>query len=413
MLIANTSPWPPNTGGRQRTNLLYRALSCAGTVDLFLIAGEPDLTDDVMRVLRESYGLVGSVSPLATSQIGWWKYVRPAHPAFVNRAANVLQPSRRCALADPRLAGTLRRVADLNSYDVIVTRYLRSAVLTDVLGTKRVVVDVDDLESSVLSLRLDSGVDRPLRQAYLRRCLSRIRDIEHRQLALCRHAWVAKRSDMPGIGHDRCSVLPNIPFTAKGEVAPYDRPIPCAASGHTLLTVGMLNHAPNVQGIDAFLQRAWPAVRQAYPKAEYRIVGSRLEPATGERWAKVPGVTVVGFAPSLADEYALATTTICAIPWGGGTNIKVAESLAYGRPAVVTTAAHRGWSDIFPDGESVLVAEDDAALAAHAISLLSDPDRCRRMGEAGQAAARQHLSFDAFSEEVQRTLTTVLHGAQT
>lgn len=412
LLITNTSPWPANTGGRQRTNLVHRALAAAGSVDLFLLAGEPDLSDEIFGVLRESYGLIGFAKPLATSQMGWWKHVRPLHPALVNRVANVLQPSRRYELTDPDVAGTLRKAADLASYDVIVTRYLRSAVAADVLKAGRVVVDVDDLESSVLSMRLDSGSDRSLRRAYLRRSLNSVRSIERRQLAQCRHAWVAKRSDLPDIGHPRCSVLPNIPFTAQRETAPFDQPIVPAGHGHTLLTVGMLNHAPNVQGIDAFLARAWPLIRAAHPEAEYRIVGSRLEPATGERWAKVPGVTVVGFAPTLAEEYARSNATICAIPWGGGTNIKVAESLAYGRPAIVTTAAHRGWAEMFPDGESVLVAQDDAALAAHAIALLADPDRCRRMGETGQAAARKHLSFDAFCREVQRTLAAVVTGAK-
>jgi glycosyltransferase involved in cell wall biosynthesis len=414
LLVTPTAPWPPTSGGRQRTNLVHRALSSLGKVDTFLLAGEPDLSSDALQVLRESYGLIGLAQPLPSSAIGWWSLLRPLHPQAVNRLSNLLQPGRRYTLTDPSVTDTLGQVADVRSYDIIVTRHLQSAVTGGLIGHPRLVVDVDDLESSLLAMRLGSGVDGWLRRWHLQRSLNEVERIERTLLAHCRHVWVAKKSDEAGIGHERCSTLPNIPFprSADSEQGGGFQMLPTPAiPSQTLLTVGMLNHVPNVQGIDSFLADAWPKIRKECPLATFRIVGSRLDPSIASRWSAVPGVTVVGFVADLAEEYAQAAATICSIPWGGGTNIKVAESLAYGRPAIVTAAAHRGWHEIFLDGESVLVAGATAALAPHAIALLGDPDRCRRMGAAGHAAVRQHLSFAAFERKVQETVLPLVGGA--
>jgi len=408
LLVAPTAPWPATSGGQQRTNLIHRALSDLGTVDTFVLASESDLSAEAVGVLRGSFGLVGLAKPLPTSAIGWWRLLRPLHPPTINRFSNLLQPGRRYTLTDPTVSEALRRGTALGAYDAIVVRYLHSAVIAGLIGHPRLVVDVDDLESSLLEMRLQSGVDRSLRKWHLRRSLNHVERIERAQLQQCRHVWVAKESDVAAIGHDRCSVLRNIPFPRVKDGDEF-RMLPMPGSpSQTILTVGMLNHVPNVQGIDWFLATAWPRIRATYPQAEYRIVGSRLNPSIASRWAAVPGVTVVGFVPDLTDEYARAAFAICAIPWGGGTNIKVAESLAYGRPAVLTAAAHRGWQTIFPDGESVLVAENDASLATHAISLLGDPERGRRMASAGHAAVRQHLSFDAFQRQVHEGLSPLV-----
>jgi len=108
--------------------------------------------------------------------------------------------------------------------------------------------------------------------------------------------------------------------------------------------------------------------------------------------------------PELRAEYEAATVTVCPIPWGGGTNIKVAESLAYGVPAVISQAAHRGWQEIFPDGKSVAVARSDDEFVAHVVALMAAPARCRAMGETGREAVRRHLRFDAVCRRVQATI---------
>jgi glycosyltransferase involved in cell wall biosynthesis len=407
LLITPVAPHPPSTGGRQRTNLLFRGLCSVGHTDTFLIAGEADVPDAERSRLAADYHVVGTAAPQVASEIGWVRHLRSLHPAHVNRAVNVLAPLRQYALPQPRVAAALRAAVDLDAYDVIVGRYLSALVAADVLSRERVVVDVDDLPTALIDMRLQSGVDGPIRRAYLRRIRSRLGGVERRQLAACAHVWVANPDDIGRIGHDRCSTLPNIPFVAAGQVEVCDEEIPQSPNSRTLLTVGMLNHVPNVQGIDHFLSAAWPAIRRRVPDAEYRIVGSRLMPDAAERWGRHPGVRVVGFVPDLRREYEAAAVTVCPIPWGGGTNIKVAESLAHGVPAIISPAAHRGWRDVFPEPDAVLVARTADDYAGHAATLLGDPARRLAMGEFGRRAVRASLRFATFRDRIAHTLASL------
>jgi glycosyltransferase involved in cell wall biosynthesis len=404
LFVTPTSPIPAITGGRQRSNLLARALQAIGKVDTFLVRGEPDLTDEHLDILRRSYGLVGVESPQNLTEIGIWRHVRPIGPAAINRLVNFAFPLGRYTVSHPRLQAALERAVDLSRYDAIVCRYLSTAVAAGLLGKPRVVVDVDDMETSLVEMRLASASDSPLRRLMLRRIHRGLQGIEQKQLAQCDHVWVAKADDLARVGHERASVLPNIPFVEDNSVAPTSVQIPSCCDSRVLLTVGMLSHIPNVQGIDAFVTESWPAIARRVPGAEYHIVGSRLDPKVRSRWKSVPGVRVVGFVQDLQPCYAAAAATVCPVPWGGGTNIKVAESLAYGRPALLSAAAHRGWETIFPENECVYVARTAAEFVRKGIALLEDGALREQMGKAGRAAVQTNLDFSAFCKAVWRPL---------
>ncbi len=411
LLVTPVVPFPPNTGGRQRTNMLFRALSRLGHTDTFVLSGEQDISSGARDRLAREFNVIGSARPQQVSETGWFRLLRPLHPGHVNRVANVLAPMRQFTEPHPRVAAALRAATDLGDYDFIVGRYLSSVVAADLLGHRRVVVDVDDLPTTLLDMRLASKADTGIRKAYLRRLRTRLTAVERRLLTACSHVWVANPTDLSHVDHDRASVLPNIPFAAEGVPEICDRHVTQAISSRILLTVGMLNHVPNIQGIDRFLAAAWPAIRARVPGAQYRIVGSLLGPDLAERWSRNPGVTVVGFVDDLRGEYEAAAATVCPIPWGGGTNIKVAESFAYGVPSIISAAAHRGWHEVFPDGDAVLVARSDEAFVEHAVELLDKPQRRHAMGDSGREAVRKHLRFETICRRVQADIEALLAGA--
>ena len=71
----------------------------------------------------------------------------------------------------------------------------------------------------------------------------------------------------------------------------------------------------------------------------FGIIGYRALPV-----AALPNVEVSGFVQDLPPVYERAAFTVAPIYWGGGTKIKVLESLAYGRTCVAsaTTCSHTG-----------------------------------------------------------------------
>jgi len=154
-------------------------------------------------------------------------------------------------------------------------------------------------------------------------------------------AWLAKRQlkrfdayffvnrrDQAQHRELKSALLPNTPYT------PPAQPFP-QTNSPVLLFVGSLWYAPNREGIDRFLTRCWPAIKSAHPEARLLLVGA-APPAVRQAWEQYPDVSAPGFVDDLGEAYRNAAFTIAPIYSGGGTNIKILESLAYGRACITT-----------------------------------------------------------------------------
>ena len=123
---------------------------------------------------------------------------------------------------------------------------------------------------------------------------------------------------------------------------------------------------------------------------------------------KVAGVVPVGFVADLTSAYRECAFTVAPIFSGGGTNIKVLESLAFGRACVLTEHAHRGYQKTLRHLESVYVAKSAAEMTAGCVELLGKPALCETMGKQGAGIVSEHFSFEAFSKVVEATVLQVL-----
>lgn len=159
--------------------------------------------------------------------------------------------------------------------------------------------------------------------------------------------------------------------------------VPAETSGEHVLFFGAFGYAPNVDGIVRFLEQGWPLVRRERPEARLRIAGAE-DPGRVRAVADgVPGVDLLGFVGDLVAEVASARLVIVPIWAGGGTRIKVLESLAAARPVVGTPV---GVEEVgFAHDRHGLVAPTPEGLAEATVALLGDPGRARSLGLAGRA----------------------------
>jgi polysaccharide biosynthesis protein PslH len=109
---------------------------------------------------------------------------------------------------------------------------------------------------------------------------------------------------------------------------------------------------------------------QADPRRTYLVVGSVAEPHPDDH------IVATGPVPEMAPFLAAADAALCPIAHGGGTKIKLLESMAAGLPLVAFAEALRG--TVVRDGEHVLVAEPSErsllrCLDALEESLLAEP----------------------------------------
>lgn len=361
LLVSPASPFNPQSGAQQRTALLHDALRTLGDVEVLLL--EP--TAGPSRLEPPKPGVLAH---------GLW-HQRPF-------GIGKFRPDR--ALARSLEASGL----DLGRYRLIVSRYLNPISKLVVPARVRTVVDLDDWGyhyapgALALAARLKSTY-----AAWLTR----------RQLPRFDAFFFVSARDQQHHPELQSALLPNIPFN------PPAQPFPQADSA-TLLFVGSLWYAPNREGIDRFLTRSWPAIKAAQPQAQLLLVGA-APPAVRQAWERHPAVSAPGFVDDLAAAYRNAAFTIAPIYSGGGTNIKVLESLAYGRACVTTPhCASAFTSDLASAGLGI--AADDGQFSKQCIAWLADTDSRRHSAEIGHTQIEKHYAPWLFTSRVKQLCRT-------
>lgn len=165
-----------------------------------------------------------------------------------------------------------------------------------------------------------------------------------------------------------------------------------------VLFVGVMNHAPNVEGAVRFARQIWPRIRRAVPEARFHIVGR--DPVREVRALSGPGVEVVGAVNSVLPYLRSAWVVVCPLWSGAGMKTKVLEAMAAGRPVVATPEGATG----IPAG--IRVEELPSAFADSVSDLL----RSRTLRAEEGAFARQ-VAVDSLSwRRLDSILFEVLEG---
>ena len=400
LVVATTPPLPASSGGNQRTNLLMRALAKFADVALVTLATEDQL-EPVRHELRDRFRWMGNAAPLRAGEVAPWRWIRPLHPKLVDRFAHNIGGLASHTLVRQERAGEVVNEASRTfSPDLIVSRYLKSAVISDAFRRAPVLIDIDDHPLSVYETRLDDPRIHGFRAAMVRRHLAQLHSVVPGLLDKAAAVFLASEDDRRYVVERRESavLLPNIVYS-DDDFHPSSLRMQQSEPA-TVLAVGSWSHRPNADGVNWFLENAWPDIKASRSDARLRIVGSRLSDVHKQRWGAVPGVDVVGFVDSLEEEYRRARLTVCTQFEGGGTKIKVLESLAFGRPVVLTPHAHRGYEATLPDGQCLLVAPDGSQTTEACLRLMNDMDLASSLAARGAEAVRQHYSFSRFAELV-------------
>jgi glycosyltransferase involved in cell wall biosynthesis len=159
---------------------------------------------------------------------------------------------------------------------------------------------------------------------------------------------------------------------------------PVRPEGRALGFVGAFNE-PNADGLDWYADAVWPLL--AAGNAQTHLFGW-----IGDAWRRgaCPDFTRHGYVKDFNAVWGQIDVAINPVRWGSGLKIKSVEALGNGIPLVTTREGARGLTDL--DGVALLIADEPAAFADACSRLLADPALRQRLGAAGHAFARQHLT---------------------
>ncbi|MEZ5413296.1 MAG: glycosyltransferase family 4 protein [Opitutaceae bacterium] len=150
----------------------------------------------------------------------------------------------------------------------------------------------------------------------------------------------------------------------------------------TVLFCGAMDYTPNIDGLNWYFEQADDALRKAMPSRRVLIVGKNPVPAV-QAYARRPGVTVTGEVPDVRPYYQRAWVQMVPLRIGGGTRLKIVESLSIGCPVVSTTIGAQGLD--LQDGRHIRLADTPADFGGALADVLRDDGLRGRLAEDGRS----------------------------
>jgi glycosyltransferase involved in cell wall biosynthesis len=172
----------------------------------------------------------------------------------------------------------------------------------------------------------------------------------------------------------------------------FKAPEPAAPPVADLVFLGSMDWMPNIDGVTWFAREVLPKIRARRPETSVAIVG-RSPGASVQALARdIPNLIVTGTVPDVRPYLWGSKVSIVPLRIGGGTRLKIYESMAAGVAVVSTTIGAEGL-DIDPP-VNIRIGNSAERLAEECVELLEHPDARRRLAEAGLELVRSRFSWD-------------------
>lgn len=402
--LAGLAPYPPPLiGSSLRISRLVRelheefdiALICLADVDTSTIMENWELGKRLMRVVA-----VPRPQPLGRRDALWGSIASSAMAAVLTSLPGQRPRMFDWGWSDEMVHVTRQTLNELDIEAVWATRFW-TAEMARAAGAKRIIVDIDDFQGEAMLKELAEGPN------FKRKSLHRIQAknlVRYERRLLHRYSSVAicKQEDTTLLeieNPERVHVVPNgVDFPQA-----IDR---SRVSASELLFVGTLSWDPNIEAMRQLVEQILPAIRERVSDARLTVAGRSPTPDAVRALLARPNVELHESPVSLTEFYSRATIGVAPLLRGGGTSIKVLESLAYALPTVVSPVAARGLG--LEDGKHLLVASSNRDFAAACLHLLGNPGEARAMGEAGRQEVLKRFSWQVAGVRARAAVHSVL-----
>jgi glycosyltransferase involved in cell wall biosynthesis len=175
----------------------------------------------------------------------------------------------------------------------------------------------------------------------------------------------------------------------------------------SLIFAGALTYDANFGGARWFLQRVYPSIIKATPTTRFRITGGTAGVNVGAL-PKLAGCEITGYVPDIRPVIARSMVSVVPLQTGGGTRLKILESMALGTPVVSTSKGAEGLD--VTHGDNILIADDPAEFAEHVSDIMRNPELRARLSAAGRELVQARYDWDVigpmFCDIVARAATS-------
>lgn len=282
-------------------------------------------------------------------------------------------------------------------FDAVVCDFLAPAPNCSAL--ERCILFQHNVETMIWRRHVEHAPDA-LRRAYLKLQAARMEAYEREVCRKVKRVIAVSDSDAKTM-RDMFGVE-DIPVAATGVDTEYFEPKSQRPFEYDLVFVGSMDWLPNTDGMKFFTSSILPLIRQSLPECTLAIVGRTPGPEIVAMAAADPKITVTETVPDVRPYLWSSKMSIVPLRIGGGTRLKIYESMAAGCPVVSTTIGAEGLSVSHP-GE-IRLADTPEQFADECIRLLQREGERRSLAEAAYRTVRERFSWDVMAAEFEALL---------
>jgi len=393
-------PYPIDRGTFQRTFHLLRALARDHEVDLLALAENGENMEQ--RPIFETFCRQVEFVPFEHPK---WQRLIPG------RLLNPL-PSNVAHWTLPHVAAALRQRLERESYDLVhVCDLVLAQYFVNAHRKQRIAVDRSRVDLQ-FQLMEHARMQFPLKTRLLRyESYAKLWAFE-RKIARRADLEVVCGPDDETFLHRHISREMPIKVIANGVDLDYFQPdaAPDARSEKpTVLFCGAMDYNPNIDALRWYFSEIDERLRRLVPDLEVVVVGKAPVAevrAHGDR----SGVTVTGGVPDVRPYYRRSWLQIVPLRIGGGTRLKIVESMAMGTPVVSTTIGAQGLD--LRHGGDILLADGAEEFAQETARALQDASLRSRIEDAGMKTARERLSWPMLGKQLSSFYEDRFGGAE-
>lgn len=383
-------PWPADTGGKLRSYFLLRGLAERADVDLFTFThGESPVAGPLNDLCRRV--IVTPVKPpgVALDSLASLASSLPRSVRYFQSASSLRVVQSQLA------AGYDALVAD----EIVISPYVtgaRNNTAARIVNRQK----IDWLHYAEMAQHRRFGRDKALDWTEARR----LRSFESVEMPQYHSVVVCSTDDERGAKRQMAGVPAPIEVIVNGADTDYYQPIRTPDTQPTALLLGTMNYYPNIDAVLHYMQTMHEALRAAVPELRLIIVGHRPPPEI-EALGNLPGVTVTGSVDDIRPYLARAWVQLVPLRLGGGTRLKIVESMAAGLPVLSTSVGAQGLA--VQDGVEMMLADEPAAFVAKAVQLLNDAELRATISRTARSFVEEYYAW----KNLGRRFADVCEGA--
>ncbi|MHA1251120.1 MAG: glycosyltransferase family 4 protein [Candidatus Helarchaeota archaeon] len=144
---------------------------------------------------------------------------------------------------------------------------------------------------------------------------------------------------------------------------------PANTNKNSILFIGTMNYEPNVDAVLYFYKKIFPFIKREIQDVKFFIVG-KDPPSKIEKLGEKDGVIVTGYVNDIQSYYEQCDVSVVPLRSGGGTRLKILESMAFGRPVISTSFGCEGLD--VKSGVNIIIANKTEEFIVNIIRLLKN-----------------------------------------